>query len=111
MGKLDIGVGEEFPLDEQARRESAGEHTADAASGCDYGPNFGGSRQEQREAWRRWRHQMRAEWHARKHAMRDQFRREFSDEHHRHHVLGSLAVAGLALVGLAALLGHLHHDN
>jgi hypothetical protein len=110
MGKLDVGVGEEFPLDEQAKREGA----ADGPSCCEHGPNGHGSREEQREAWRRWRHHMRAEWHARRHAMREQFHREFAPdaehEHHRHHMIGKIAVAGLALVGLAALFGHRHHD-
>jgi len=108
MGKLDVGVGEEFPLDEQAKREGV----PDGPTCCNYGPN-GGPHQEQREAWRRWRHHMRAEWHDRKRAIREQFRREFAEdaEHHRHHMIGKIAVAGLALVGLAALIGHHHHDR
>jgi len=109
MGKFGVGVGEEFPVDEKAKRED------DGPSCCDGMPNGGGSREERREAWRRWRDQTRAEWRSRKRTMREQFHHEFADKAARHHgrhpMAGKLAVAGLALVGLAALFGHRHHDR
>lgn len=110
MSKFGVGVGEDFPVDEKKSEEAAappGEAAASEARCC------GGSRSEQHEAWRNWRHQKRDEWRARKRAMREQFRREFAGEGHREHakhVAGSLAVAALAIVGLAALFGHRRHD-
>jgi len=96
MSKFGVGVGEDFPVDEQAQETEF----------CGAGTGRG-------EAIRKW-HQMRCEWRARKRAMREQFRREFADENHREHakhVAGSLAVAVLAFVGLAALLGRHHHSD
>ena len=95
MSKLGVGVGEDFPVDERAQETG-----------------FCGAGTDRDEAIRKWR-QIRSEWRARKRAMREQFRREFADENHREHakhVAGSLAVAVLAAVGLAALFGHRHHD-
>ena len=100
MSKFGVGVGEDFPVDEQAQGQ-------EQESGC-----CGGG-MDRDEAIRKWR-QMRSEWRARKRAMREQFRREFADEGHREHakhVAGSLAVAVLAFVGLAALLGRHHHSD
>ena len=98
MSKFGVGVGEDFPVDEQAQGP------AQEPGGC--------GAMDRDEAIRKWR-QMRFEWRARKRAMREQFRREFADDEHREHakhVAGSVAVAVLALVGLAALIGRHHHD-
>jgi MYXO-CTERM domain-containing protein len=122
MSKLGVGVGEDFPVDEKAQHEDSS-HAEDVPPdpGC-CGPHFrsrfGGSHADQHAAWRRFRHQMRAEWRARKRAMREQFRhgeweasdaRPADDDRHGprpHHIL----MGALALIGLAALLGHRHHD-
>jgi hypothetical protein len=104
MSKFGVGVGEEFPVDEQNKSDEQAE------SGC----CGHGSHEARREAWRRFRHQMHAEWHARRRAMRDAFggregveaMRDFRRDHLHHLIIG-----GLAVVGLAALLSHLHHRD
>jgi hypothetical protein len=115
MSKLGVGVGEEFPVDEEKKCEETAAAPGEDADPCRCGPgsHFGGTRAERREAMRRWRHQMRSEWRARRRAMHEQFHRKFAGEMHHHdarHVVGKLAVAGLALIGLAALF-HYHHDH
>jgi hypothetical protein len=113
MSKFGVGVGEEFPVDEEEKREEAAAAPGEDADPCCCGPGsrFGGSHAERREAMRRWRHQMRSEWRARRRALHEQFHREFAGEIHGHdarHVVGRLAVAGLALIGLAAPFHHRH---
>jgi len=101
MGKIGVGVGEDFPVDEGAQESVAGEKPC------------GGRREalrQRREQKRQWRRQMHAEWHAHKDAMRDRLRREFHDEKGAHHAR-HLALGALAVIGLAALLGHRHHDH
>ena len=93
MSKFGVGVGEDFPVDEQAQETEF----------CGAGTGRG-------EAIRKW-HQMRSEWRARKRAMREQFRREFAADADHHHRAGTLALAGLAVIGLAALLGRHHHSD
>ena len=106
MSKIGVGVGEDFPVNEEPR-----DHTEPEVE--DLGDCRGG-RQARREAWRRFRHQMHAEWHARRRAWRDHLHdrdpveamAEFRGRHLHH-----LIVGGLAVVGLAALLGALHHRD
>jgi hypothetical protein len=104
MSKLGVGVGEDFPLDEEKTRQ-AGEE-----SPC-CGSEWHRQRAQGREAWRRMREQMRAEWRARRHAMHQRFAERdpiepiaSAEAHSRH--MHHLAVGALALIGLAALLGH-----
>jgi hypothetical protein len=103
MPKLGVGVGEEFPLDEENGPQPEQET----------GPNpdceeWRRRRAMHREAWRRFRNQMRAEWSQRRRAFREGLRRQDDVEpmdtmHDRH--LHHLVIGGLALIGLAALLG------
>ena len=116
MSKLDIGVGEEFPVDEEKMHEEAGAAPGEDADPRHFGRGhrFGGQHGERREALRAWRNQMRSEWKERKRAMHEQFHREFPHgefrEHAHHRTVGTLAVVGLALIGLAALVGR-HHSE
>ena len=121
MSKLGVGVGEEFPVDEEKKREEAaplgeGASSDPWCSGPGFGPRFGGPFDDHHEAWCRWRNQMRAEWQARRRAMREHFRSELHGEEdteapHRHHPRPyHLVIGALALIGLAALLGHRHHN-
>jgi hypothetical protein len=102
MSKFGVGVGEEFPVDEQRKSDQ------DAEAGC----GGRGTREARREAWHRFRHQMHDEWHARRRAMRDAFgeREEAMRDFRRDH-LHHLVIGGLAVIGLAALLNHLHHRD
>jgi hypothetical protein len=100
MSKLGVGVGEDFPLDEEKARQ-----VGEESSCC--GTEWHRQRAQGREAWRRMREQMRAEWRVRRRAFRDGLHRqddvEAMDglrERHLHH----LVIGGLALIGLAALL-------
>lgn len=109
MSKIGVGVGEEFPLDEEARAKQ--EDVADDERFCAH--DFRAAR---RHAWRKFRRQMREEWHARRHAFREARRdarrdgvEAIHDLHGRH--LHHLVVGGLAMIGLAALFGILRHRD
>jgi hypothetical protein len=123
MSKLGVGVGEEFPVDEEKKRDDAAAPLGEGASSdpwcCDpgFGPRFGGPHDDHHEAWRRWRNQMRAEWQAHRHAMHQHFHNRQPAEGegeapHRYHPRPyHLVVGALAVIGLAALLGHRHHNS
>lgn len=108
MSKFGVGVGEEFPVDEE-NRPAPGETAQDGC--CD--EDWHRRRDMRREAWHRFRQQMRAEWRARRHAMHDELHRRdpiepmdgFRNPHLHHFVIGALAVIGLA--ALASM--HRHH--
>lgn len=103
MSKFGVGVGEEFPLDEKPRAEGEGERC------CGHGAH-----DARHEAWRRFKHQMRAEWWARKRAMHDAYHHRDGVEamHDPHdHRIHHLIIGGLAMFGLAALLGALRHRD
>jgi len=108
MTKLDVGIGEEFPLDEDAPRQP--ENKAESV-GCD--EDWRNRRRQRREAWRRFRDQMHAEWHGRRRGFRDGLNRqddaEILDALRSRHVQ-HLALGALALIGLAALLGLRRND-
>ena len=110
MSKFGVGVGEEFPVDEEPRatQEDEGERC------CGHGAHEARREAWRREKWRRFKRQMHAEWRARRHAMRDAFdRREdveaVYDPHARR--VHNLIVGGLAMLGLAALIGVLRHRD
>ncbi|MGC9953302.1 MAG: hypothetical protein ABSD21_03380 [Rhizomicrobium sp.] len=119
MSKLGVGVGEEFPVDEEKKREEAAAPRGEQSDPgcCGPGSHFGGTHDDHREAWRRWRNQMRAEWKARRHAMHEHFHdgqhadgeSEASDRcrPRPHHLL----IGALAVIGLAALLSRHHHNS
>ena len=100
MSKLDVGVGEEFPVDEGTAAQESGA----CGTGCGPGDRSEAYRQW-REQKRQWRQQMRAEWRTRKHAMRERFRGEFSGAdasegpHLSAHHMRHLAIGALALIG------------
>lgn len=106
MSKFGVGVGEDFPLDEEARANATQDDVPDDERFCthDY-------RAARRRAWRRFKRQMHEEWHARRRAFRDGFNRrdgvEVIHDRHLHH----LVVGGLAMIGLAALFGILRHRD
>jgi len=112
MSKFGVGVGEEFPVDENVASQENGE-----TGGCcgTRGERLHAAARQWHEQKRQWRRQKRAEWRERKQAMREKFHREFigdgeAQAAHRS-AARHLAVGALVLVGLAALLGHRHHDN
>jgi hypothetical protein len=109
MSKFGVGVGEEFPVDEEPRAKTQQEDVPDNERFC--GHDF---REARRRAWRKFRHQMHEEWHARRRAFRDSFNQRdgveaIHDVRHRH--VHHLIVGGLAMIGLAALLGVLRHRD
>ncbi|MDR3525988.1 MAG: hypothetical protein P4L57_01825 [Rhizomicrobium sp.] len=105
MTKFGVGVGEEFPVDEENRSEQeAGSEGRSHRCGR-------GDRGAGHDAWHQFRDQMRAEWRARRRAFHDSMGRHHDGEgmddlraHHMHR----LVIGGLALVGLAALLSLFH---
>ncbi len=107
MTKFGVGVGEEFPVDEQNRpQQDAGPETEDEPRRCGRGDH-----RARHEAWHQFRDQLRAEWRARRRAFRDSMGQregvEAMDDWRVHHV-HKLVIGGLALVGLAALLSLFH---
>jgi len=107
MSKIGVGVGEDFPVDDRPQREDPAQ-----AECC--GEDWHREREVRRQAWRRFRHQMHAEWRARRRAFRDHLHQTDDVEilgpaelRARH--LGHLVIAGLAILGLAALINH--HRN
>ena len=101
MTKFGVGVGEEFPVDEQDRVESGAgsDHDGHRCGRGDY--------RARHDAWHQFRDQMRAEWRNRRRAFRDSMGRQDGadviDDLRAHHVHKFL-IGGLALIGLAALL-------
>jgi tRNA A37 N6-isopentenylltransferase MiaA len=100
MSKIGVGVGEDFPVDEN---DKSGPEVEDLG-------NCHSRHRARRQAWHQFRRQMREEWHARRQAMRDALNDREAVEaihdfrtRHLHHVL----IGGLAVVGLAALFGAL----
>ena len=98
MSKIGVGVGEDFPVDENDKTAPEAEDLGTCHS----------RHHARRGAWRKFRRQMHEEWHARRQAMRDAWNEREAVEaihdfrtKHLHHVL----IGGLAVVGLAALFG------
>lgn len=96
MGKIDVGVGEDFPMEDRPEG----------------GPENAGSDDERCRKWRDDREERHAEWHARKRGFRDDVRRSFHEhfgDHPfdmHHHGYGRVLIA-VALLALAiALLPH-----
>ena len=114
MSKIGVGVGEDFPVDEQNRPQPEDHPHGEEREHC-CGEDWHRQRQARREAWRRFRHQMHEEWHTRRRAMRDRMRHQddveiLGPETLRHRQLAHLVIAGLAILGLAALINH-HSRN
>lgn len=116
MTKYGVGVGEDFPLDEDNRRP--GEEGAEHEPGGPHpyhGEDWHRRRRQAREALRQMRAQMRAEWRARCREMHDRFRQsepvEPADGVRADKLmhLAQVGIAALAVIGLAALLGRHHH--
>src|SRR5215469_8597792 len=119
MGKLGVGVGDEFPIDDG---KPAGE-SASSAPGSDSDTEARRAEwRRQRDAWReqrrQWRDQWRAEWRDRKRAFKEEMRAHYGDEafdcygnggHHRywrsHHLFRFLLILALIMIALT-LLSH-----
>lgn len=103
MSKIGVGVGEDFPVDENNKPE------VEDLGHCHRGHHGG---HDQKDAWRRFRHQMHKEWHARRRAFRDGNHDAGEMLHHiRQHHLHHLIVGGLAVLGLAAIIAGLRHRD
>ena len=106
MSKIGVGVGEDFPVDENKPEPDAAE--------AEYLGTCHSRHQARRDAWRRFRHQMHEEWHAKRRAFRDGLNdreaaeaiQEFRARHLHHLIVGGLAVLGLA----AIIAGFRRHD-
>lgn len=99
MSKFGIGIGEEFPVDEQSQPDVPEE----GAHRCRHG------RHGHHKAWRHFRQRMKAEWHSRHHGRhgRNADGVEVLGDLRAHHV-HKLVIGGLALIGVAALIGALN---
>lgn len=100
MSKFGVGVGEDFPVD-----ENKSETGAEDLGHCHRGHHG------RKEAWRKFRHQMHEEWHARRRAFRDGLNDRDAVEAIRQHHLHHLIVGGLAVLGLAAIIAGLRHRD
>lgn len=105
MSKFGVGVGEDFPVDENDKTQ--GPEVEDLG-------NCQGRHRARHKAWHQFRRQMHEEWHARRRAMRDAWNERDPVEavhdirtKHLHHIL----IGGLAMVGLAAILGAMRHRD
>ena len=101
MNKYGVGVGEDFPLDEEQPQPGAEDFRR-----CE--EEWENSRDKAFRSWRRMRRQMRADWRARRRAMHRRFSEsdpveamDALNDRRVHH----LVIGGLALIGLAALFG------
>jgi len=101
MTKLDVSVGEEFPVADEPGPQPE-DHEESTCCG------HGGHRGRQ-QAWQ----QMRAHWLARHRAFHDRLHGQDEGDviaalraHHVHHMV----LGALALIGLAALIGFHRHD-
>lgn len=103
MGKLDVGVGDEFPVNEpEAPAQARGEGADERGSREDW--------RRRRDEWRQQRRAWRAEWRDRKRAFKDDIRRSVDEnfgphtfDRHRHHIMRAAIAAGLVLVAVAVL--------
>lgn len=120
MSKYGVGVGEDFPVDEENRENPKPEGEAEDLGygrhhfgkrgfrGCGQSDEWKESRHKARKAWKHLRHQMREEWHERRRAFRDHLNHRDGVEAMpglREKQLHHLVIGGLAVVGLAALFG------
>jgi hypothetical protein len=96
MGKLDIGVGDEFPVDEPVPPSPEDAEAARAARE---------EWRQQKDQWkaqaRAWKEDMRAHRHAFKNDVKRSFRENFGPETHRRH--NPFFVRALVVLGLIAL--------
>lgn len=104
MSKIGVGVGEDFPVDENGKPEPDVEDLGH----CHH------RRRARKEEWRHFRHQMHEKWQARRRAFRDGLNdRETIEAIHefRQRHLHHLIVGGLAVLGLAAIIAGLRHRD
>jgi hypothetical protein len=102
MGKLGVGVGDDFPIDEGKG----------PSSGPQNDPDYEKRREEwhrQREEWRERRREWRNAWRQKKREFREEMRARYGDAvddyHHTHnwHMDGHGIVRVIAIVGLVAV--------
>jgi len=109
MGKFGVGVGEDFPLDEEAGRGKP--PPEDEEPPCCGPDDWRRQRDLRREAWRRFRRQMREEWRAHRRAFHRRCHEPGTVEpmdDERGARLHHLLIGALAVIGLAALFGSRH---
>ena len=104
MSKIGVGVGEDFPVDENDKEEPAVEDLGTCHQ----------RHRARREAWRRFKQQMHQEWHPRRRAFRDAVNE--NDDVEAIHVLRDkqlhhLIIGGLAVLGLAAIIAGLRQRD
>jgi hypothetical protein len=117
MGKLGVGIGDEFPLEDGK--------PAGSGQGGERDAEYEKRREEfrkARDAWREQRRQWRDEWHARRRAFRDEMRARYGDaydgdDHHwrspywgsgsHHHLLQLLLIVGLIML-VIAIFSHIY---
>jgi len=117
MGKLGVGIGEDFPVDDA---KSAAEG-ASGTAGDQHGQDDEARREERRrrhEAWHEKKRQWREEWRGRRNAFREEMRAKYGDDYadcgeHRFwhgHVFGPRSLFRIALfIGLIALTIFVFH--
>lgn len=128
MGKFGVGIGDEFPIEDQKPSENAGGPSGPGD------PDYERRREEwrkAREAWRdqrrQWREEWRARWREHKRAIREEMRARYGDDayafygHDRWHshggwhgsygghrfLLHALMIAGLVALAIA-IFSHLY---
>src|SRR5215467_14594177 len=103
MGKLGVGIGDEFPVDDPkgpASGETAG--PGDAPRDPEY-EKMRDEYRKARDAWRDQRRKMRDAWRARRRAHHDEMRRRYGDAYadhdwHEHWHLDSHHISNLLLI-------------
>ncbi len=81
MGKLGVGIGDDFPV-EDGQRGPSGENAAASDPGRD--AEYEKRREDYRkarDAWREQRHKMRDAWREKRRAYREQMRARYGDAH------------------------------
>jgi len=124
MGKLGVGIGDEFPVDDP-KGPTSGE-TAGPGDSAPRDPEIDKLREEYRkarDAWREQRRKLRDAWRERRHAERDDMRRRYGDsfssqrwdEHFWHyhwrfdprHIANLLLIVGLIVLAIV-IFSHIY---
>src|SRR5690242_1240489 len=85
MGKLGVGIGDDFPVDDP-KGPTSGDNAGPGDAPRD--PEYEKTREEYRkarDAWREQRRKMRDAWRERRRAYRDDMQRRYGDSYSSHH--------------------------
>src|SRR5690348_1173 len=118
MGKLGVGIGDEFPVDDP-KGPASGENAGPGEPPRD--PDYEKTREEYRkarDAWREHRRKMRDAWRARRRAHHDEMHRRYGDAYagydwHEHwhldsrHISNLLLIAGLIVLAIV-IFSHIY---